>query len=99
MRSTVISVHNPTKQYRLGQLLIYATPVAYQLSFLKGKSFAAWITWNPLTPIVETFRYTLFATATLDTTGLKLSLCFITLMLFIALFTFSKLDRTFIDTV
>src|SRR5487761_2513762 len=30
------------------QLLMYATPIAYPLSFLKHNKFAAWIQWNPL---------------------------------------------------
>src|SRR5258705_1024088 len=42
------------------QLLMYATPVAYPLSFLKQNKFASWIEWNPLAPIVEAFRYALF---------------------------------------
>src|SRR6476620_8791085 len=35
------------------QLLMYATPVAYPLSFLKNKWYASLIEWNPLSPIVE----------------------------------------------
>lgn len=81
------------------QLLMYATPVAYPLSFLKNKSFAAWIAWNPLTPIVEAFRYALFGTGTVDTSGLLYSGGFIVLVLFAGLLIFSKVERTFMDTV
>lgn len=81
------------------QLLMYATPVAYPLSFLKTKSFAAWIAWNPLTPIVEAFRYALFGTGTVDTAGLLYSTGFIVLVLFAGLLIFSKVERTFMDTV
>jgi lipopolysaccharide transport system permease protein len=81
------------------QLLMYATPVAYPLSFLKGKSYAAWIAWNPLTPIVEAFRFALFGTGTVDTTGLLFSGSFIVIVLFLGMLIFSKVERTFMDTV
>lgn len=81
------------------QLLMYATPVAYPLSYLKGKSFAGWIAWNPLTPIVEAFRYGLFGIGTVDVSGLLYSGGFILLMLFIGMVVFSKVERSFMDTV
>jgi len=81
------------------QLLMYATPVAYPLSFLKTKSFAAWIAWNPLTPIVEAFRYGLFGTGTVDSLGLLYSGGFIVVTLLFGMVIFSKVERTFMDTV
>ena len=81
------------------QLLMYATPIAYPLSFLKNKSFAAWIAWNPLTPIVEAFRYALFGTGKVDTLGLLYSGVFIVVVLFLGIIIFRKVERTFMDTV
>lgn len=81
------------------QLLMYATPVAYPLSFLKNKSFAAWIAWNPLTPIVEAFRFALFGTGTVDSFGLLYSATVIAIMLFFGMLIFSKVERSFMDTV
>ncbi|MDN3655881.1 ABC transporter permease [Ferruginibacter paludis] len=81
------------------QLLMYATPVAYPLSYLSGKSFAAWISWNPLTPIVEAFRFALFGTGSAYGTGLVYSGGVIALLLFLGLLVFSKVERTFMDTV
>ena len=81
------------------QLLMYATPIAYPLSFLKGKSYASWIAWNPLTPVVETFRYALFGKGTIDSIGLLYSSGFILVILFFGLLIFSKVERTFMDTV
>jgi lipopolysaccharide transport system permease protein len=81
------------------QLLMYATPVAYPLSFLKGKSYAAWVQWNPLSPIVESFRYALFGVGEINTTGLLYSGIFILLALFLGTLLFSKVERTFMDTV
>ena len=42
------------------QLAMYATPIAYPLSFLRGKSYRWIIDINPLTSLVECFRYALF---------------------------------------
>ncbi|MBK8712911.1 MAG: ABC transporter permease [Niastella sp.] len=81
------------------QLLMYATPVAYPLSFLKDKSYAAWVAWNPLSPIVESFRYALFGTGTLDVAGLLYSGGFILVALFFGALLFNKVERTFMDTV
>jgi lipopolysaccharide transport system permease protein len=81
------------------QLLMYATPVAYPLSFLKGRSFAAIIEWNPLSPIVEGFRYALFHTGNYDFFSLGYSVVFMMVVLVIGAVYFGKVERTFMDTV
>jgi lipopolysaccharide transport system permease protein len=81
------------------QLLMYATPVAYPLSFLKGRSFASWIQWNPLTPIIEAFRFALFGTGTVSTLGLLYSFGVVVILVTAGLVIFSKVERTFMDTV
>lgn len=81
------------------QLLMYATPVAYPLSYLKGKSFASLIEWNPLSPIVEGFRFALFNKGTFDLYSLGYSIAFMIITLIIGAVYFSKVERTFMDTV
>ena len=81
------------------QLLMYATPIVYPLSFLKDKSYARWIAWNPLTPIVESFRYALFGKGSFDIASLLYSGGTIIVILFLGLLIFSKVERTFMDTV
>lgn len=81
------------------QLLMYATPVAYPMSFLKGKSYSAWIAWNPLTPIVEAYRYALFGSGTVNMPGLLYSAGITAILLFFGMVIFSKVERTFMDTV
>lgn len=81
------------------QLLMYATPVAYPLSYLQGKSYAAWIAWNPLSPIVEGFRYALFGIGSVDAGALLYSGGFIVVVLFLGMVIFSKVERSFMDTV
>lgn len=81
------------------QLLMYATPVAYPLSFLKNRSFAPLIEWNPLSAVVEGFRYALFGTAGFEITSLIYPFVFMVLVLLIGTMIFSKVERTFMDTV
>jgi lipopolysaccharide transport system permease protein len=81
------------------QLLMYAAPVAYPLSYLKNKSFINVIKYNPLTPVVESFRFALFGKGSVDTMHLVYSGSFIVIVLFIGLLIFSKVERTFMDTV
>lgn len=81
------------------QLLMYATPIAYPLSYLQGKSYASWIQWNPLTPIVEAFRFALFGTGTVDIYRMMYSAGCIAILLFTGMMLFSKVERNFMDTV
>lgn len=81
------------------QLLMYATPIVYPLSFLKDKPYAKWIGWNPLTPIVESWRYALFGKGSFDVASLLYSTGVIVIILFSGLVIFSKVEKTFMDTV
>lgn len=81
------------------QLLMYATPIAYPLSYLQNKSYASWIRWNPLTPIVEAFRYALFGNGTFTLNSLLYSTSFILIALFTGLIFFNRIERSFMDTV
>lgn len=81
------------------QLLMYATPVAYPLSYIKGKSYASWIQHNPLSPIVEAFRYAVFGRGTVSTNSLLYSAVFIIITLFIGMLLFNKVEKSFMDTV
>ena len=81
------------------QLLMYATPVAYPLSYLKSKNFAYLIEWNPLSAVMEGFRYALFGVSSFDMPSLLYPSVFMIVVLFIGTMIFSKVERTFMDTV
>lgn len=81
------------------QLLMYATPIAYPLSYLSGKSFAKLIVYNPLSPIVEAFRYAIFGQGTVSLWSIGYSFVFMVVTLFVGLLIFSKVERVFMDTV
>ena len=78
---------------------MYATPIAYPMSFLKGKSFANIIQWNPLTSIVESFRYALLGQGELNFAWLGYSAIFTIVVLFFGIVIFNKVEKSFMDTV
>lgn len=80
------------------QLLMYTTPIAYPISFLKTKAYASWIAWNPLSPVVEAFRYALFGT-NFQLASLGYSFGVMVLLLCIGVLLFNRVERTFMDTV
>jgi lipopolysaccharide transport system permease protein len=81
------------------QLLMYATPVVYPLSFLENKSYRWFIEWNPLTPLIEAFRFALFEQGIFSIYTLLYSSAFMLIVLLIGLLAFNKIERTFMDTV
>lgn len=81
------------------QLLMYATPVAYPLSFIRKMSFAPFIEWNPLSPLVEGFRYALFQTEGFRPESLWYSAAVMVVTLVAGVILFRRVERTFMDTV
>jgi lipopolysaccharide transport system permease protein len=80
------------------QLLMYATPVVYPLSTVSGT--LRWlILANPLTPIVEGFRYAFLGAGTVDGWHLLYSGAFMQVVLLIGILMFNQVERTFMDTV
>ncbi len=80
------------------QLWMYATPIVYPLSqvpvFLKNV-----INLNPMTPIINNFRYAFLGCGVLEITSWIYSWIFTVIVLFIGILIFSKVEKTFIDTV
>lgn len=81
------------------QLLMYATPVVYPLSTITDARLKFWITLNPLTPLVEAFRYAMLGAGSFDIASFGYSIGFMIVTLFLGLLIFSKVERTFMDTV
>jgi lipopolysaccharide transport system permease protein len=80
------------------QLLMYATPIIYPLSYTSGKLHTI-ISMNPLTPIMESFRYAFFSIGTFDWTGLAFTSIFSFGVLFIGIIIFNQVEKSFMDTV
>ncbi len=80
------------------QLLMYATPIIYPLSFTSGKLHQL-LSYNPITPIIENFRYSFFGIGTFDVGGLIYSTIFSISILFIGILFFNRVENKFMDTV
>ncbi len=81
------------------QLLMYATPIVYPLSFLSHSKYKIIISLNPLSPVVEIFRYALFGKGTFSAGSIVYSICFTVLSLFCGLMIFTRVEKSFMDTV
>lgn len=81
------------------QLLMYATPVAYPLSYIDKSGFKTFIELNPLSSLVEGFRYAIFGISAFPSHLFLYSLIFTIVVLFAGVIVFSKVERSFMDTV
>jgi len=81
------------------QLFMYATPIAYPMSYLQNKSYQWILKVNPLTSIVELFRYALFGSGVFTWQSILYSVLFTIVVLFLGIALFNRVEKTFIDTV
>lgn len=81
------------------QLLMFATPVVYPISLVQKNSLKFWLSLNPLTPVVESFRGVLLGVGGIDVLSLLYSGLFMLCSLLIGFVMFNKVERTFMDTV
>lgn len=80
------------------QLLMYATPVIFPSSVVPAK-YRAIIEANPLTPIVETFRYAFLGAGTFDAGALLYSSGVTIAIMLIGILIFNKMEANFMDSV
>ncbi len=80
------------------QLLLYATPVIYPLSIVP-ENYRAILNLNPITPVVESFRYAFIGSGDLSVNGLIYSFCFMVVTFTLGVFVFNKVEKQFMDTV
>ena len=80
---------------------MYATPVIYPLTFFteKANKLSIVIKINPMTGIIETFRYSFLGTGTFDWQILEYSAIFTIIIFFCGLLVFNKTEKNFMDTV
>jgi lipopolysaccharide transport system permease protein len=80
------------------QLLMYATPIVYPLSIVPEKY--KWIILaNPVTSIVETFKFAFLGIGDFNMWHLGYSLIFTIILFFIGMVVFHKVEKSFMDTV
>ena len=80
------------------QLLMYATPVIYPLSFAP-EHYRIFLNVNPLTPIFEAFKYAFLGAGTFDVLSLGYSLVTLCIVMFLAVILFNRTEQRFMDTV
>ena len=80
------------------QLWHYACPVAYGLNLVPGKWLNLYML-NPITPIITTFRYAVFGFGYFELSYYLISWCISLLVFFVGLILFSRIERTFMDTI
>lgn len=81
------------------QLLMYLTPVIYPLSYLKDKSYKWLIDLNPLSTLIEGFKYCLFGKGLIEPMSVLYSIIFMLTSVFFGFIIFNRVEKTFMDTV
>lgn len=108
-----ILISSMTTKYRDLQILfsfvvslwMYATPIVYPLSLVKGKTAAGMDLYtimhlNPVTPVLETFKYgALGAGEFIGWQWLAYSFVFMVVLLAFGVVIFNKTQKSFMDTV
>lgn len=81
------------------QLGMYATPIVYPMSYIKGSPYEYLIKLNPLTSLIEAFRYALFSKGTFQPEHLLYSFGFMMVVFVIGFLIFNRVEKSFMDTV
>jgi len=80
------------------QLWMFATPVVYPASSLPEKW--RWVlAFNPMAPVIEVFRYAFLGTGSINLQHWFISLASTILLLIAGVVLFSRVEKTFMDTV
>jgi lipopolysaccharide transport system permease protein len=80
------------------QLWMYATPIAYSLAEVPEKWQGIYML-NPVTPIVEAFRYAFLGAGTFSLKYYIISWAATFIVLFTGILMFNRVEKTFMDTV
>jgi lipopolysaccharide transport system permease protein len=83
------------------QLMMYLTTVIYPLSTVKAKypKYQWLVEYNPMTSIIEAFRYGFLGQGTFTILSLGITTVITTFILLIGIVIFNRVERNFIDTV
>ncbi len=83
------------------QLLMYASPIVFPLSLVSEKypQYKIFLLANPITSIIEAFKYAFLGVGEFNWFYLGYSLSFTVVLLFIGLIVFNKVEKSFMDTV
>ena len=80
------------------QLWMYATPVVYPSSIIPEK-YQWLMALNPMASIIEVFRYAFLGTGTVNVGNVVTSVVMTLVILFVGVVLFSRIEKSFMDTV
>ncbi|MPR34964.1 ABC transporter permease [Salmonirosea aquatica] len=80
------------------QLLMYGTPIVYPLSIAPEK-YRWLLLANPITSVVEAFKYSFLGEGYFSWGGLGYSFGFMVICLLLSILVFNRVEKTFMDTV
>lgn len=81
------------------QLWMYATPIVYPMSMVTNEKLRTIIMLNPLSSVIETFKYAVFGEGYFSWLALGYSFTFMVVLLLLGIVIFNKVQRSFMDTV
>ena len=81
------------------QLWMYATPIVYPLSMVEEGTLRTLIMANPMTSIIEAFKYATLGQGYFSWFALGYSFLFMSVLLLFSVVIFNKVQRNFMDTV
>lgn len=81
------------------QLFMYATTVIYPLSYAREKGYGALMALNPMTGIIEAFRFAFLGKGEFTVYSLGYSVVVTVVILFLGVVIFNKTEKNFVDTI
>ena len=81
------------------QLWMYATPIVYPISIVTNETLRSIIMLNPMTAVVEAFKYATLGQGYFSWGALGYSFTFMSVLLLWGTVVFNKVQRSFMDTV
>ncbi|MEO0046836.1 MAG: hypothetical protein RL705_2027 [Bacteroidota bacterium] len=81
------------------QLLMYATTVIYPLSYAREKGYGHIVELNPMTGIIEAFRYAFLGKGEFTLWSIGYSTAVTMVILFLGIIIFNKTEKNFVDTI
>ena len=81
------------------QLLMYGTTVTYPLSYAREKGYGNLVELNPMTGIIEAFRYAFLGKGEFTIWSLGYSVLMTIIILFFGVIIFNKTEKNFVDTI
>lgn len=80
-------------------LWMYGTPIVYPLSMVPEGHFRMLVMANPMTSIIEAFKYATLGQGYFSWCALGYSLVFMSILLLLGIVVFNRVQRSFMDTV